>query len=138
MIVVGTATATTSAASAAAATKAIVRNGTIVVVYASVGVIVSIGYCGGRGSRTDSIRICLNEHTVACYFNCCHHFLFIFYFYSHEIGFVVYVRVRTRARLASIVFLPVPAHSMRRNVQQSCIFIIIISLGWRLRSDNIL
>lgn len=58
----------------AAATKAIVRNGTIVV-YASVGVIVSIGYCGGRGSRTDSIRISLNEHTIACYFNCCHHFI---------------------------------------------------------------
>lgn len=58
-----------------AATKAIVRNGTIVVVDTFVGVIVSIGYCGGRGSRTDSIRIRLNEHTIACYFNCCHHFL---------------------------------------------------------------
>lgn len=66
---------------AAAAAKAIVRNGTIVV-YASVGVIVSIGYCGGRGSRTDSIRISLNEHTIACYFNCCHHFIIYIYICS--------------------------------------------------------
>lgn len=61
---------------AAAATKTIVRNGTIVV-DTSVGVIVSIGYCGGRGSRTVSIRISLNEYTIACYFNCCHHFVVV-------------------------------------------------------------